>query len=88
MFDPEVKPDTVPAAIDFIQDTRRSVFLTGRAGTGKTHYLKALRRETHKQHIVLAPTGIAAIQASGVTIHSFFQLPFLPIVPGRKGKRR
>jgi len=77
----------VPEAMDFIQDTRRSVFLTGRAGTGKTHYLKTLRRETHKQHIVLAPTGIAAIQASGVTIHSFFQLPFLPIVPGRKGKQ-
>lgn len=84
MYDPEMKPIDVPAAIDFIRNTRRSVFLTGRAGTGKTHYLRALRRETHKQHIVLAPTGIAAIQALGVTIHSFFQLPFIPIVPTHK----
>lgn len=68
-------------ASDFIQYTNRSVFLTGKAGTGKTTFLKHIRNNCRKQMAVIAPTGVAAINAGGVTIHSFFQLPFLPHVP-------
>lgn len=57
------------------------VFLTGKAGTGKTTFLKRLREDGTKRMIVLAPTGIAAINAGGMTLHSFFQLPFAPYVP-------
>ena len=72
-------------AADFINYTNRSVFLTGRAGTGKTTFLKYIKANTTKQTAVVAPTGVAAINAGGVTIHSFFQLPFTPYVPESKG---
>lgn len=72
-------------AADFIQYTNRSVFLTGKAGTGKTTFLKHIRQTTIKQNAVVAPTGVAAINAGGVTIHSFFQLPFTPFIPAQKG---
>jgi predicted ATPase len=68
-------------AFDFVQYTNRSIFLTGKAGTGKTTFLKDLKRISPKRMIVTAPTGVAAINAGGVTIHSFFQLPFHPYIP-------
>jgi uncharacterized protein YpbB len=68
-------------ATDFINYTNRSVFLTGKAGTGKTTLLKHIRTHGVKQMAVVAPTGVAAINAGGVTIHSFFQLPFGPFIP-------
>jgi hypothetical protein len=74
-------------AADFIQYTNRSVFLTGKAGTGKTTFLKYIREHSVKQTAIVAPTGVAAINAGGVTIHSFFQLPFSPFVPESKGFR-
>lgn len=64
-----------------VQHTNTSVFLTGRAGTGKSTFLKYICRHTHKKVVVVAPTGIAAINAGGVTIHSFFKVPFRPILP-------
>ena len=71
-------------AWDFVENTGRSIFLTGKAGTGKTTFLKAIVEKSRKRPIVVAPTGVAAINAGGVTIHSFFQLPFTPYVPGAK----
>jgi hypothetical protein len=71
-------------AWDFIENTGRSIFLTGKAGTGKTTFLKEVMAGSRKRPIVVAPTGVAAINAGGVTIHSFFQLPFSPYVPGAK----
>ncbi len=71
-------------AHDFLENTGENVFLTGRAGTGKTTFLKNLRSITHKRMIVVAPTGVAAINAGGVTMHSFFQLPFGVWLPGIK----
>jgi hypothetical protein len=68
-------------AYDFVQYTNRNIFLTGKAGTGKTTFLHNLKKTTPKRMIVVAPTGVAAINAGGVTIHSFFQLPFHPHVP-------
>jgi hypothetical protein len=68
-------------ASQYINSTRCHVFLTGRAGTGKTTFLHDIRRRTHKNTIVAAPTGIAAINAEGVTLHSLFQLPFGAFVP-------
>jgi hypothetical protein len=68
-------------AFDFVQYTNRSIFLTGKAGTGKTTFLKDLKHKSPKRMIVVAPTGVAAINAGGVTIHSFFQLPFHPYIP-------
>ncbi|MDX2359275.1 MAG: AAA family ATPase [Crocinitomicaceae bacterium] len=65
----------------FINQTNRSVFLTGKAGTGKTTLLQKIVQSTHKQTIIVAPTGIAALNAGGVTIHSFFQLPFGGFIP-------
>lgn len=65
----------------FIENTDTSLFLTGKAGTGKTTFLRELKEKCNKRMVVLAPTGIAAINAGGVTIHSFFQLPFSPFVP-------
>ena len=63
-------------AWDFVEHTGRSIFLTGKAGTGKTTFLKTIVERSRKRPIVVAPTGVAAINAGGVTIHSFFQLPF------------
>lgn len=68
-------------AWDIIETTNTNLFLTGKAGTGKTTFLRRLRKESSKRVVVLAPTGIAAINAEGVTIHSFFQLPFAPYIP-------
>ena len=68
-------------AFDFVKYTNRNIFLTGRAGTGKTTFLHDLKKSSPKRMIVVAPTGVAAINAGGVTLHSFFQLPFHPYVP-------
>lgn len=68
-------------ALKFINQTNKSIFLTGKAGTGKTTLLKEIIRTTHKNVIVVAPTGIAALNAGGVTIHSMFQLPFAGFIP-------
>lgn len=71
-------------AWEFVEMTGRSVFLTGKAGTGKTTFLKEVVENSSKRVVVVAPTGIAAINAGGVTIHSFFQLPLHPFIPGSK----
>ena len=68
-------------AWQFVKNTGASIFLTGKAGTGKTTFLRTLKDKLPKRMVVVAPTGIAAINANGVTIHSFFQLPFAPYVP-------
>jgi tetratricopeptide (TPR) repeat protein/energy-coupling factor transporter ATP-binding protein EcfA2 len=68
-------------ALQLITHTRQSVFLTGKAGTGKSTFLKYICEHTKKKYVVLAPTGIAAINAGGVTLHSFFKLPFRPLLP-------
>ena len=75
-------------AWDFVENTGRSIFLTGKAGTGKTTFLKTVVEKSRKRPIVVAPTGVAAINANGMTIHSFFQLPFSPYVPGAKVESR
>lgn len=75
-------------AADFINFSNRSVFLTGKAGTGKTTFLKHIKQHSIKQMAVVAPTGVAAINAGGVTIHSFFQLPFSPFIPQSKGFKK
>ena len=74
-------------ASDFVKHTDRIVYLTGKAGTGKTTFLKYLREKTTKNIVILAPTGVAAINACGQTIHSFFQLPFGPFVLNDKRLR-
>ncbi|NDW12774.1 helicase [Bacteroides sp. 214] len=76
MTNPEIE-----LARQCIESTGSHLFLTGKAGTGKTTFLKRLKEETPKRMIVVAPTGIAAINAGGVTIHSFFQLPLAPYIP-------
>lgn len=76
----EKSPAEIAAA--FINRTNKNVFLTGKAGTGKTTFLKNIVGSTHKKCVVAAPTGIAAINAGGVTLHSLFQLPFGAFVPG------
>ena len=68
-------------ALQIIQFTRRSLFLTGKAGTGKSTFLRYIAKNTKKKHVILAPTGIAAINAGGQTLHSFFKLPFHPLLP-------
>ncbi len=68
-------------AFNFIENTDRNLFLTGKAGTGKTTFLHKIKYESLKRMVVVAPTGVAAINAKGVTIHSFFQMPFGPILP-------
>jgi DNA replication protein DnaC len=73
--------DQLKLAYDFIQYTNQNVFLTGKAGTGKTTFLRNLKNSSPKRMIVVAPTGVAAINAGGVTIHSFFQLSFGPQIP-------
>ncbi|MGM9713587.1 MAG: ATP-dependent RecD-like DNA helicase [Prevotella sp.] len=69
-------------AWQYLEGTQTSVFLTGKAGTGKTTFLRKLRELSPKRMVVLAPTGVAAINAGGQTIHSFFQLPLTPFIPG------
>ena len=68
-------------ALQIIQYTRRSLFLTGKAGSGKSTLLKYICNTTKKKYVVLAPTGIAAINVGGVTLHSFFKIPFHPLLP-------
>ena len=75
-------------AWDFVEHTGRSIFLTGKAGTGKTTFLKTVIEQSKKRSIVVAPTGVAAINAGGVTIRSFFQLPFSPFVPHARIKSK
>lgn len=81
-----VIPDTnnplFSLATEFVSNTSRHIFLTGKAGTGKTTFLRYIKELTHKNVVVAAPTGVAAINAGGVTLHSLFQLPFGPFVPG------
>ncbi|AHM60360.1 HRDC domain-containing protein [Flammeovirgaceae bacterium 311] len=69
-------------AHDFVAHTNRHIFLTGKAGTGKTTFLHNLKQQLLKRMVVVAPTGVAAMNAGGVTIHSFFQIPFGPYLPG------
>ena len=73
--------------IDYINNTDRNIFLTGKAGTGKTTFLKSLENRVKKEYVILASTGVAAIHAGGVTIHSFFQLPFTPFMPTDSGRK-
>lgn len=68
-------------AYEFVENTAKNLFLTGRAGTGKTTFLRYIKERSYKRTVVVAPTGVAAINAGGVTIHSFFQLPFGPVLP-------
>jgi len=84
----QVRNDEMNLAWQFISETNVSVFLTGKAGTGKTTFLRKLRERLPKRMVVLAPTGVAAINAQGQTIHSFFQLPFGPIIPEKDAERK
>ena len=68
-------------AEEFVRKTSRSLFLTGKAGTGKTTFLRHIKETSSKATVIVAPTGVAAINAGGTTIHSFFQLPFSPFIP-------
>lgn len=68
-------------AMNIVENSRRSLFLTGKAGTGKSTFLRYISQHTKKKHVILAPTGIAAINAGGSTLHSFFHLPFHPMLP-------
>lgn len=68
-------------AMNIVENSRRSLFLTGKAGTGKSTFLRYVSKNTKKKHVILAPTGIAAINAGGSTLHSFFHLPFHPLLP-------
>ena len=83
MMDME-KDEIFETAERYVKATGRSVFLTGKAGTGKTTFLKYITETTAKRFVVLAPTGVAAINAGGSTIHSFFQLPLCPYLPDVK----
>ena len=77
-----LQPDAIAAFVEqFINQTNQSVFLTGKAGTGKTTLLRKIMASTYKNAVIVAPTGIAALNAGGVTIHSFFQLPFSGFIP-------
>ena len=80
----EVKSSAFELAERFINHTNRHVFLTGKAGTGKTTFLKYITQKTHKKTIIAAPTGIAALNAGGVTLHSQFQLPLASFIPTRE----
>jgi hypothetical protein len=84
---PDTSNEMFQLAIQLVNQSSRSIFLTGKAGTGKTTFLKYIRENCPKQMAVVAPTGVAAINAGGVTIHSFFQLPISPFIPGPNGFR-
>ena len=81
MPQPDTSNTMFHLAADYVNHTNCHLFLTGKAGTGKTTFLKYIRENTTKNTVVVAPTGVAAINAGGVTMHSFFQLPFGPYVP-------
>lgn len=78
----------IDLAFDYVRNTHKNIFLTGKAGTGKTTFLHQLQKENSKRMVVVAPTGVAAINAGGMTIHSFFQLPFGPYWPGKPKEAR
>ena len=80
-FVPDSQNKEFQDALSLIRFTRQSVFLTGRAGTGKSTFLRYVSAHTHKKHVILAPTGIAAVNCGGMTLHSFFKLPFHPLLP-------
>jgi REP element-mobilizing transposase RayT len=82
-----LKNPELELAQNFVEKTDRNIFLTGKAGTGKTTFLHKIKTESNKRLVVVAPTGVAAINAKGVTIHSFFQMPFGPIIPGVQAKK-
>ena len=84
-FTPDTNNEMFQLAIQLVNQSNRNIFLTGKAGTGKTTFLKYIRDTCPKQMAVVAPTGVAAINAGGVTIHSFFQLPLAPFIPETKG---
>ncbi|MFO8086518.1 MAG: helix-turn-helix domain-containing protein [Bacteroidales bacterium] len=81
----ESEQTTASIAASYVNNTNRHIFLTGKAGTGKTTFLKDIVKRTHKNAIVAAPTGVAAINAGGVTLHSLFQLPFGCFLPTNQG---
>lgn len=80
-FAPDTQNKEFQDALNLVKYTRQSLFLTGKAGTGKSTFLRYICESTKKKHVVLAPTGIAAINAGGSTLHSFFKLPFHPLLP-------
>lgn len=82
MYNVSEYPDPYVLAMEFISHTGQHVFLTGKAGTGKTTLLRAIKKESKKKLVVVAPTGVAAMNAGGVTAHSFFQLPLGSFIPG------
>jgi len=79
-----IHTEALDLAFRFVTETNLNIFLTGKAGTGKTTFLKYLRQNSFKKMVVAAPTGVAAINAGGVTLHSLFQLPFAPFVPSKE----
>ena len=80
-FIPDTSNREFQDALNLVKYTRQSLFLTGKAGTGKSTFLRYVCNNVRKKHVVLAPTGIAAINAGGSTMHSFFKLPFYPLLP-------
>ncbi|MDM8336721.1 ATP-dependent DNA helicase [Mediterranea massiliensis] len=80
-FVPDTSNKEFQDALNLVKYTRQSIFLTGKAGTGKSTFLRYVCANIRKKHVVLAPTGIAAINAGGSTLHSFFKLPFYPLLP-------
>jgi hypothetical protein len=82
MIQPDENNSIFQLTADFVNQTSEHIFLTGKAGTGKTTFLKYIKEHTHKNAIIAAPTGVAAINAGGITLHSLFQLPFEPHIPG------
>lgn len=81
----DLSNETFTLAANFVMNTTRHMFLTGKAGTGKTTFLRYVRENVKKNTVIVAPTGVAAINAGGVTVHSFFQLPFAPFLPEGNG---
>src|SRR5215208_5038529 len=86
MIQHDISNTVFTLAADLVNHTSRHVFITGKAGTGKTTFLKYIKENTRKNTVVVAPTGVAAINAGGVTMHSFFQLPFGPFIPSSLNK--
>jgi ABC-type uncharacterized transport system fused permease/ATPase subunit len=84
MTDFDITNPVYSLALSFINNTDKHVFLTGKAGTGKTTFLRQIRERTYKKSIIAAPTGVSAINAGGVTIHTLFNLPLKPYIPTNK----
>src|ERR1051325_7772312 len=80
----------IDLAFEYVRNTDKNIFLTGKAGTGKTTFLHLIKKESPKRIVVTAPTGVAAINAGGMTLHSFFQMPMGLHLPGasRENNRR